>query len=180
VPRSVRYNPINVPSVAWCCRGALAAKSWPRRCLVAAHQHRPPPFPLPTPRMNVAGPSRHAMWLSLRAVDLVLSRGAGSQVPSPADTAATASLAGQPAVSTPSQVAHQCVRCFPFPSPPFGPGTNLSITFPPDSQMAWNHHPHDRKPAHPASTCTHFSPTPGYTTLPSLTTWPSHPPHAQS
>jgi hypothetical protein len=36
---------------------------------------------------------------------------------------ATAPLAGQPAVSTPSQVAHHCVRCFPFPSPPFGPRT---------------------------------------------------------
>jgi hypothetical protein len=128
----------------------------------------------------VGGPSRHAMWLSLRAVNLMLSKGAGSQVPSPADAAATAPLAGQPAVSTPSQVAHQCVRYFPFPSPPFGPGTNLSITLPPDSQMAWDHHPHDRKPAHPASTCTPFSPAPGYTTLPSLTTRPSHPPHPQS
>ncbi len=40
---------VNAPQhhqvVPWCCRGALKATSWPRRCFVSARQHRrPQPF----------------------------------------------------------------------------------------------------------------------------------------
>ena len=55
---------------------------------------------------------------------------------------------------------------------------NLTRLLPP--QMARNHHPRDPRPAHRASTCTPFCPTPGSTTRPSPTTSHSRPPRAPS